>query len=223
MFTKLLGLQYKIVYKPSTDNRVADALSRIGHPEELSAISAPVPSWLDAIIQSYASDARAQELMAKLAISANSEPNFSMHQGLLRYKGRIWVGPDVILQHKIITVFHSSLVGGHLGFPTTYRHIKHLFAWAGLKSSVHQFVAACPTCQQAKPDRAKYPGLLQPLPVPSMAWQSISMDFVEGLPPSGGKNCILVIVDHFSKYAHFIPMAHPFTALTVANTFITNV
>ena len=126
--------------------------------------------------------------MTKLAVSATSKPNFSLHQGLLRYKGRIWVGPDVILQQRIIMAFHSSPVGGHSGFPATYRRIKPLFAWTGLKSSVHQFVAACPTCQQAKPDHAKYPGLLQPLPVPSMAWQSISMDFVEGLPLSGGKN-----------------------------------
>jgi hypothetical protein len=55
-----------------------------------------------------------------------------------------------------------------------------------------------------------------------MAWQSISMDFVEGLPSSGGKNCILVIVDCFSKYGHFIPMSHPFTTLTVAKSFLTN-
>jgi hypothetical protein len=74
-----------------------------------------------------------------------------------------------------------------------------LFAWTGLKTVVHQFVTACPTCQQAKLDHAKYPGLLQPLPVPLMAWQSISVDFIEGLPSSGGKNCILVIVDRFSK------------------------
>jgi hypothetical protein len=56
-----------------------------------------------------------------------------------------------------------------------------------------------------------------------MAWQSISMDFIDGLPMSKGKNGILVIVDHFSKYAHFIPLAHPFTALTVAKLFLVNV
>ena len=128
VFTKLLGMQYRIVYKPSTDNRVADALSHLGHPEELSAVSAPVPSWLDAIIHSYNSDARAQELLTKLAVSENSEPHFSMHQGLLRYKGHIWVGPDDILQQKIITTFHSSPVGGHSGFPATYRRIRQLFA-----------------------------------------------------------------------------------------------
>ena len=114
-------------------------------------------------------------------------------------------------------------MGGHSGIPVTYQRIKRLFAWAGLKTSVQQFIHSCATCQQAKPDRSKYPGLLQPLEVPTMAWQSVSMDFIEGLPASGGKNCILVIVDRFSKYSHFIPLAHPFTAITVAKAFLNTV
>ena len=95
---------------------------------------------------------------------------------MILHHGRIWVGSDSSIQQKIIEAFHASAVGGHSGFPATYRRIKQLF---GLKNSVQQFVASCSTCQQAKPDRSRYPGLLQPLFVPTMAWQSISMDFVE--------------------------------------------
>ena len=69
----------------------------------------------------------------------------------------------------------------------------------------------------------KYPGLLQPLVVPSSSWQMISMDFAEGLPKSGGKNCILVIVDKFPKFAHFLPLSHPFTASQVAKLFMQQV
>src|SRR6185437_13277432 len=94
--------------------------------------------------------------------------------------------------------------GGHSGFLVTYRRVKQLFAWKAMKSDIKAFVASCSTCQQAKPDRSKYPGLLQPLPAPSSAWQIISMDFIEGLPKSKGKNCILVVVDKFTKYSHFL-------------------
>lgn len=69
----------------------------------------------------------------------------------------------------------------------------------------------------------KMPALLQPLPVPSQAWEIISLDFVEGLPTSDRYNAILVVVDKFSKYGQFIPIHHPYTAMHIARLFMDNI
>jgi hypothetical protein len=61
------------------------------------------------------------------------------------------------------------------------------------------------------------------LPIPQGAWQDISMDFIEGLPKSEGNNVILVIVDRFTKYAHFVPIKHLFIARTIAKAVYDNV
>lgn len=49
------------------------------------------------------------------------------------------------------------------------------------------------------------------------------MDFIDGLPMSEGKSVILVVVDKFTKYSHFIPLSHPFNAIQVAKLFMDNV
>jgi hypothetical protein len=49
------------------------------------------------------------------------------------------------------------------------------------------------------------------------------MDFVEGLPKSKGKDVILVVVDKLTNYAHFLPLAHPYTFQKVAKRFIENI
>jgi hypothetical protein len=49
------------------------------------------------------------------------------------------------------------------------------------------------------------------------------MDFMEGFPKVGGKSVILTVVDRFSKYAHFIPLSHPYPASSVAKAFFDSI
>ena len=122
-----------------------------------------------------------------------------------------------------IFALHIAAMGGHLGVPVTYRRLKQLFAWSGMKKDIYAFVTSCTVYQQAKPDRSKSPRMLQPLPVPSAAWQAISLDFIEDLPSSRGMNAILVVVDRFTKYGCFLLLRHPLSAQSVAKLFLNQV
>lgn len=82
------------------------------------------------------------------------------------------------------------------------------------------FVRNCETCQRNKYERVATPGLLQPLETPQSIFTDISMDFITGLPKSQGKEVIFVVVDRLTKYSHFIALSHPYSATTVAQTFI---
>ncbi|GKD83664.1 putative mitochondrial protein [Tanacetum coccineum] len=62
-----------------------------------------------------------------------------------------------------------------------------------------------------------------PLPIPNTVWSSISIDFVQGLPKSQGKDVIMVVVDRLSKYSDFISLAHAFNATQIAQVFLDNI
>lgn len=92
-----------------------------------------------------------------------------------------------------------------------------------MKRDISTFVRKCDTCQRCKRENTLTPGLLQPLLIPDQDWSCISMDFVEGLPKSQSKDTILVVIDRYTKYGHFIALTHPFSAKTVADLYMENI
>lgn len=156
----------------------------------------------------------------KLSLTGSNDKRFSLEQGVIRLRGRIWVGKNATAQQHILQAMHASGIGGHFGILATYQRIKRLFAWPKLKHTVSDYVSTCTVCQQAKTEHTKLTGLLQPLPIPPFPWHAIRLDFVEGLPKSHGFDVILVVIDKLTKYGHFLPLKHPFTAVQVAQTFL---
>lgn len=112
---------------------------------------------------------------------------------------------------------HST---GHEGVQKTLHRLRANFHVPHDRRLVQDFVRSC---ARNKSEHLHPAGLLQLLPVPSRIWDDIGLDFVEGLPRVHGKLIILTVVDRFSKYAHFIPLAHPYTASSVARVFFDKV
>lgn len=220
---RLMDLQYTIQYKKGTLNSAADALSRCPSVSEVLALSECIPSWLQRLQEGYVDDPKTKKILTQLSLNPQPDSDYTLESGILRYKGRVWVGDNKLAQQHILQALHQSGVGGHSGITATYHRIKALFAWSGLKQAITSFVQSCEVCQQAKIEHCKIPRLLSPLHVPTQPWDIVSMDFIEGLPSSDRYSTILVVVDKFTKYGHFIPLAHPFTALKVAQLYMANV
>jgi hypothetical protein len=92
-----------------------------------------------------------------------------------------------------------------------------MFAWKGLKGEVMLRIKECTLCQQNMDEHTHLAGSLQPLLIPELKWESISMDFITGLPKTQGKDCIFVVVDCLTKFAHFFAISMDFSTSQVAN------
>lgn len=73
--SKLLGLDYKILYRKGSKNKVADALSRRPMVIECLAVQTVTilqPTWLSSLVASYTGDEHANNLKSQLAIDSNA-------------------------------------------------------------------------------------------------------------------------------------------------------
>ena len=234
---KLAGYDYSIHFKAGKSNTGPDALSRkeelttaetdlvtkYGSFHSLVGISSPTRCFLQEIQAACLEDSEAKVIIDQLQHDTSSQPHYKLEGNQLLFKGKIFVPQCDNWRQRIISEFHDGYNGGHAWRHRTYKRVSRSFCWIGMHQDVKNYVAECDICQRNHYEAQNPPGLLQPNAIPTQAWTCISMDFVEGLPTSGGKNVIMVVVDRFTKFGHFMALSHPYTTSQVVQLFIQGV
>lgn len=170
----------------------------------------PFPSLLDDILSSRDKDTDIESIIQQL-----NSPNFTEEidakwslnaNGLLLWDSLVYVPNDSLLRLLLLTSVHNSTVVGHPGINRTIEKFRRTYYFPQYRQYITNYVNACDVCHRSKSLRIKPHGFLVPLPIAVSPWKSISMDFIVKLPRSEeGNDSIFVIVDRFTKFAHFIP------------------
>ncbi|WVZ70681.1 hypothetical protein U9M48_019324 [Paspalum notatum var. saurae] len=215
--SKLFGYDLTVEYKPGKQNVVADALSRRDEESTLAvhALTGPPFDVFSRLREELATNRQAQDIRAQVA-AGSAPPGWTDVDGLLLFRGPAFIPDDSILWPQLLDTAHAV---GHEGAEKTLHRFRASFYSSRGHRRVREFIRGCFVCQHNKTEHLDPAGLLQPLPVPSEVWSDIAMDFVEGFPKVGGKSVVLTVVDRFSKYGHFIPLGHPYSAASVARAF----
>ncbi|KAL4384725.1 hypothetical protein GQ457_15G017850 [Hibiscus cannabinus] len=152
------------------------------------------------------------------ACEKGADGKFYRHDGYLFKENRICI-PQGSMRDILIREAHEGGLMGHFGVTKTLHTLKEHLFWPKMRRDVERFCERCVTCKKAKSKVSPH-GLYLPLPIPDSPWIDISMDFVLGLPRTRtGRDSIFVVVDRFSKMAHFIACHKTDDAVNVANLF----
>jgi len=202
-------------YHPRKANVVADALSRRPYPalgclltlpnelcEEFRKLELNVatprakpmlctlevqPTLIEEI--RVAQDMNPQLEQIREEILVGKAPGFVIHaDGTIRFHNRVCVPIVEALKKKILKEGHNMPRSVHHGGNKLYKDLKQTFWWSNMKQEVADYVAKCLTYQRVKIEHQRPAGLLQPLEVPELKWDSVSIDFVVGLPLTQRKN-----------------------------------
>lgn len=223
--------EFEIEHIQGKNNAVADALSR---PQEVSAIaicplttlsSVNPQDWYESLLEdpwsaavlislgavdkinvSAADNSLYKKYLKRMKFSSKAQQRYQFDNNILYYDSRVCVPSKE--RFTLLQLYHDSfLQGGHFGETATINKLLPHYYWPSMSKEIKNFVQGCLQCQLMKRYRPKPNGALRPLDVPFGRWLDISIDFVTGIPTSRqGNDMIMVVVDRFSKRAHFIAM-----------------
>jgi len=145
---------------------------------------------------------------------------YELVDDILCWKKRIYVPKE--LRQRIMHSEHDSKVAGHFRRERTMELVIRNFYWPNMETDIRKYCNECDNCQRMKSPRHAKHGLLHPLELACKPWTHISTDFITDLPESEGATMILVVVDRFTKMAHFI-LIRKKDSPTVARVYLENV
>lgn len=209
-----------IRYKKGIHNKFVDMFSR---PIINASIILKHNSVLhESYIKQYAQDIDFKDVYETLSHGKQVEElDYHVKDQLLYHFGKLCIPQTERI--KIIREARTSLISGHFSVSKTIAQLQRFCYWKKMHETVSRYVRGCTMCAKSKP-RIRKLGVYNPLLVPSHPWESVSMDFVGGLPKfRKGHDCLYVIVDRFSKMCILIPCNRHITAEQIANLFFQHV
>ncbi|MCO5602612.1 hypothetical protein L7F22_056746 [Adiantum nelumboides] len=214
----LQEFNFKIKFRPGKENQAADALIRRIATLAISLLSSSLPEEVQQKIQL---DDYFGPLIREIQAQSKREylTDFILTDGLLYYKQRMCIPFD--MRSQILIEAHDNPLAAHPGYHKMFSNLKRDCFWLRKKKDTLDYVQRCLICQKTKAERVKIPGKLQPLDIPQMKWECISMDSITGLPKTTGNyDSIFVIVDKLIKVAHLILVKQTATAADIAQVFV---
>jgi len=176
--------------------------------------SLPERRWMEEFLAKVREEGKKDEAYEQAkkqeAVTGSPSPKdrkareWNWENDLLYQRNLLWV-PKGLVQ-KVMESEHDTKVAGHMGQDKTIELIRRNFWWPKMNERIIDFARSCPECQQNKASRHQPYGLSSPLELPYAPWQSIAMDFITELPMSDGCDQLWVIINRFTKMAHFLPL-----------------
>ena len=209
---------YVIKHKKGKENVIADALSR--RYTLLTQLDYKI-FGLETIKEQYVHDDDFKDVLLQCK-DGKAWNKFVVNDGFVFRANKLCI-PASSVRLLLLQEAHGGGLMGHFGAKKTEDILADHFFWPKMRRDVERFVSRCTTCQKAK-SRLNAHGLYMSLPVPNAPWEDISMDFVLGLPRTRkGRDSVFVVVDRFSKMAHFIPCHKTDDATHIADLFFREV
>eukprot|EP00253_Pinus_taeda_P030551 PITA_30551 len=214
----------------ASDYAIEAVLTQHGHPYH-DCLSRPSMMALTTVLNSCGHETSNWPLLYKsnpkfshtyqTLLEGQHVPDFHLQDALLCHLGHLCVPSSE--RAKLIWEAHYNRVVRHFGVEKTVALLQKYFYWPNLRQDVGKYIRSCTACVIAKPNIKKQ-GLYTPIPTPSRPWESISMDYMSGLPSTNhGNNCVFMVVDRFSKMAIMTAYKKNITTEATAKLFFEQV